>query len=88
MGHINRGYEPVSTEDIHAVCAEPDPAGGSGTNSSEPRPAPRSARKKEAPQPVATPPKSQEISDSSNVKATPVKSARVRHNAPPKPEAE
>lgn len=83
MGHINRGYEPVSTEDIHSVCAEPDPGGSTGhSNSTEPKPAPRSARKKEPTHSGATTSKDEDSSNVPNAKPTPVKSARVRHNVP------
>ncbi|XP_022664875.1 toll-like receptor Tollo isoform X3 [Varroa destructor] len=79
MGHVNRGYEPVSTEDIHLICADPDPAGVIA----QPKPAPRSARKKEAHQlqPItdASPPKNSPDLTPSHFKPSPVKSARVRH---------
>lgn len=80
-GHVNRGYEPVSTENIHAVSSQPQPA-------NEPKPAPRASRKKEAPlKPTAeksdAPQQQPEQSDGNEKKLPPVRSARVRPGPTP-----
>ncbi|OQR80255.1 hypothetical protein BIW11_05184 [Tropilaelaps mercedesae] len=87
MGHINKGYEPVSTENIHSICTEPDPNGIiSHTVSFERRPAPHSARKKEVSQPQTGAMSSLTNNSASltehSVELAPVKSARLRHTAP------